>query len=153
MPARPPPDEPDRRRAPDVVEKRRAARAFNELLLGPARVDDGRRARRRRRLLAKLEAARAGDATLKPVELLATLDELLALGEPLEKLEALSPPPAPLPLSDELVARLARLHEAYSFRPEVYRFVGLGGQALSRAGLAAPAARRPGLRTAPVHLV
>lgn len=150
MPARSRDDEADRRRAPDVVEKRRAARAFNDLLLGPARVDDGRRARRRRRLVGKLEAVRDGSVSLKPVELLATLDELLGLGEPIASLEALVPPPPPLPITAELVARLARLHDAYAFRPEVYRFVGLGGQALARAGLApgrsGPKATRPRAR-------
>src|SRR5690349_47190 len=81
------PDRPTNRRgSPEVVEKRKAARAFNEALLGkqPGAVD-GRTERRRKRLLNELTlgVAGRGKRELKPIDVLSRIQELIDLGEPL----------------------------------------------------------------------
>jgi hypothetical protein len=133
-----------------VVEKRRAARRFNDLLLGGSRAADGRTERRRRRLLEELAegVARRGKRALKPVDVLARVDELLALGEPLASIRKVCPPPPLIEMTPEVAEVLRQLHSAYRFSEEAYRFVGLDLGALRKAGLAEPgpavAAVRPG---------
>lgn len=129
----------DARRSAETIAKRRAARAFNELLLGPRRTPDGRTERRRRRLLRELEAHARGDRTLKPVDLLVRVDALLDLETPLEAIERALPPPPPLPPTPELARRLRALQEAYAFREACFPFVGiaLAGPTVRKA------ARRP----------
>lgn len=140
-----------RRGSPDVVEKRRAARAFNDVLLGKtAGGRDGRTERRRQRLLKELRDGFTGRAKreLKPVEVLSRVRELLELGEPLASIRKASPPRRPLEISDTLVDGVKRLHRAYAFPIEAYRFVGIGDDVLRAAGvLPGPrrAAGKPGL--------
>lgn len=140
---------PSRRASPEVVEKRRAARAFNEALLGggPAIVD-GRTERRRRRLLEELAqgTARGGKRELKPIEVLSRVQELLDLGEPLAAIRKACPKPRPVEATPEIVEGIRRIHEAYTFPPAAYSFVGLDTKALQKAGVLEPkrdAARKP----------
>jgi hypothetical protein len=137
--------EPDNRRgSPEAIAKRRAARAFNDLLDPEARSRfDGRTEQRRKRLLAELESGkRRGSArALKPIDVLARVDELLALGEPLASLKKICAPRAAPPGGERLVALIGELHRAYGFRPEAYRFVGIGPEVLRRAGVLGGAAR------------
>src|SRR5690348_3780402 len=67
----------DRRASADAVEKRRAARRFNDLLLGGDRPGDGRTERRRRRLLEELAegVAHRGRRALKPIDVLSRVEE------------------------------------------------------------------------------
>ncbi|HEY4120001.1 MAG TPA: hypothetical protein VGM56_19185 [Byssovorax sp.] len=138
----------NRRGSPDVVEKRRAARAFNEALLGraaPAR--DGRTERRRRRLLKELAdgVAGRGKRELKPVDVLSRVRELLELGEPLAAIKKACPARRAVEPTPAVVEGIRRLHEAYKFPLEAYRFVGVGDDVLRAAGvLAAP--RAPAVR-------
>ena len=128
----------NRRGSPDAVEKRRAARRFNELLLGGGgRAGDGRTERRRRRLLAELAegVARRGKRALKPIDVLSRVEELLELGEPLASIRKAYPPPPPVEVTAELVEGLRHLHRAYGFSADVYRFVGLDAHALRKAGV------------------
>jgi hypothetical protein len=131
------------------VEKRRAARRFNELLLGGGgRPADGRTERRRRRLLEELAegVARRGKRALKPIDVLARVEELLALGEPLASIRKACPPPRPVEVTDEIADGLRRLHKAYGFSVDAYRFVGFDEQALRKAGIVkAAGAEGPGL--------
>jgi hypothetical protein len=145
-----------RRGSPDVVEKRRAARAFNDVLLGKsAGARDGRTERRRRRLLKELADGFAGRAKreLKPVEVLTRVRELLELGEPLASIRKACPPRRAAPVTDALVDGVRRLHRAYAFPIEAYRFVGIGDEALRAAGVLRGGDRgpaKPGLaRSAP----
>lgn len=129
-----------RRGSPEAVAKRRAARAFNEAVLGQAaRGPDGRTERRRRRLLQELADGRtsAGQA-LKPIEVLLRAQALLDLGDTLATLIEARPPPASLPVTEELVARVRALHEAYGLAAEVYRFVGIDDATLALAGIERP---------------
>jgi hypothetical protein len=134
----------NRRGSPDAVEKRRAARKFNELLLGGgSRSGDGRTERRRKRLLAELAegTARRGKRALKPIDVLSRVEELLELGEPLASIRKACPPPPPVEVTAELIEGLRLLHHAYGFSADAYRFVGLDAQALRKAGVLRGGAR------------
>lgn len=146
-----PPSQPvssTRRGAPEVVAKRRAARLFNDVLLGrrPA-ANDGRTERKRRRLLDELASgtSRSGRA-LTPIDVLTRVQELLELGAALAEIRRACPPPAAPQVTPELVERLRLLQEAYGFMPEVYAFIGLRGATLRKAGIAQ--SRTPGRRGA-----
>ncbi len=140
MPSRPQ----NRRGSPDVVSKRRAARAFNELLGGTQSAGklDGRTEKRRQRLLDELKEgqARASKKGLKPIDVLTRIDALLALGESLAAIKKVCRPPKPVAPSPEVVAGVKRLHEAYRFPREVYAFVGIDDATLRRAGVVGRAA-------------
>jgi hypothetical protein len=139
----------NRRGSPEAVAKRRAGRAFNELLQpGGGRNLDGRSQKRRARLLRELTTGRrrGSGRPLKPLDVLAHVDQLLGLGESADALRKACRP-VPMPLGDpELVRVLADLHEAYGFRPETYRIAGLDERVLRRAGIPSapsPRGRRP----------
>jgi len=129
------------RGSPDVVEKRRAARAFNEALLGGvgAALVDGRTERRRRRLLEELSQGtiRGGKRELKPIEVLSRVQELLDLGEPLAAIRKACPKPRPIEATPEIIERIRQIHEAYTFPAAAYTFVGLDTAALKKAGVIA----------------
>jgi hypothetical protein len=133
----------NRRGSPEAIAKRRAARQLNELLGAAAPARDGRTEARRRRLLAELEAGktRSGRA-LKPIDTLTRVHELLELHEPLASIRKVCRPPRATPHDPAMPEILRRLHEAYAFRPEAYRFVGLDEALLRDAGIV-PAVERP----------
>lgn len=142
----------NRRGSPDAVEKRRAARRFNELLLGGgSRPGDGRTERRRKRLLEELAegVARRGKRALKPIDVLSRVEELLVLGEPLASIRKACPPPPPVEVTAELIKGLRHLHRAYHFSADAYRFVGLDAQALRKAGVLRGVARGQANNAAP----
>lgn len=139
MPRKPPAEAPKNRRAsPEAIAKRRAARAFNDLLdpSGTGRLD-GRTEKRRQRLLSELEAGRrrGSGRELKPVEILSHVDELLGLGESAASLRKVLKPRQFPAEPEALVGVLRRLHQAYGFRPEAYRFLGLDDAVLRSAGV------------------
>ena len=141
----------DGRGSPGAVEKRRAARLFNEALLGhgPSAARDGRTERRRVRLLKELAAgvARGGKRELKPIDVLLRVQELLDMGEPLLSIRKACPKPRPIEASPEVIEIIRRIHRAYTFAPAAYRFVGLDAEALRKAGVVTdrggPVSRRP----------
>ncbi len=147
-----------------MVEKRRAARAFNDVLLGKsAPVRDGRTERRRRRLLKELRDGFTGRAKreLKPVDVLSRVRELLELGEPLASIKKACPPRRPVDVTEAVIDGVRRLHRAYAFPIEAYRFVGIGDEVLRAAGVltgrergpaSSPTApRKPGLARGPLR--
>ena len=75
----------NRRGSPEAIEKRRAARFFNDVLGGRSSAVnrlDGRTQKRRQRLLKELETGKArGTRDLKPLDVLLRVQELLELGE------------------------------------------------------------------------
>lgn len=133
---------PNRRGSAEAIEKRRVARVFNDILGGrgaSANKLDGRTEKRRQRLLKELEAGKArGSEELKPLAVLQRVQELMDLGEPLSSIRKVakvrkhSVPP-------DIVSVVQTLHRWYSFRPEVYRFVGIGDEVLREAGVLANA--------------
>jgi hypothetical protein len=137
----------NRRGSPEAIAKRRAGRAFNDLFEAPGAggLLDGRTRKRRQRLLQELDQGktRGSGRELKPLEVLDRVSELLDLGEPLGALKKLCRP-RPVPATGaRLVETVRELHQAYRFRPEAYRFVGVDDDVLRAAGVleTAPASR------------
>lgn len=129
----------NRRASPEAVAKRRAARAFNEVVLGPERgprAGDGRTERRRRRLLQELSdrTTRTGHE-LKPIDVLLRVQALFDLGETAATIQELVVLPSIVKTTDALVEGLRKLHAAYGFAPEAYRFVGIDDHVLELAGI------------------
>ncbi|MDP9034780.1 MAG: hypothetical protein M3O50_08215 [Myxococcota bacterium] len=129
----------NRRGSPEAIEKRRVARLFNEILGGRRHGThnrDGRTEKRRQRLLSELEAGKTrGSRELKPLDVLQRVNELMHLGEPLGSIRKVAKVrKSALPL-DAVVAVVTRLHKAYGFRAECYRFVGVSDDVLRSAGV------------------
>ena len=120
---------------------------------------DGRTEKRRQRLLHELSegSARGGKRELKPIEILTRVKDLLELGEPIASIRKVCGPRRSVPPTPALVEGIRRLHRAYHFPFEAYRFVGIDDETLRRAGVAKPSRapvaeppKRPGLRSAAV---
>lgn len=137
---------PNRRGSPEAIEKRRAARVFNDVLGGRgAAVSklDGRTEKRRQRLLKELEDGKArGTRELKPLDVLQRVQELMDLGEPLSSIRKVTKVKKSPVAPEAIIGVVERLHRAYSFRPEVYRFVGIGEEVLREAGVLAGPGKR-----------
>lgn len=127
------------RASPEAVEKRRAARQFNDVLLGGGRASklDGRTEKRRRRLLEELSkgTARTGGRELKPIDVLLRVQALLELEEPIASIKKVCKAPRPVQASDSVIEGVRALHKAYGFFPEAYAFVGIDEATLKRAGV------------------
>lgn len=107
---------------------------------------DGRTEKRRQRLLRELETGKArGSRDLKPLDILQHVQELLDLGEPLASIRKVAKVKKNAIPPEAIVGVVERLHRAYGFRPEAYRFVGIGEEVLVRAGVleAKPDTKRP----------
>ena len=135
--AREPPK--NRRGSPEAIEKRRVARVFNDILGGRGSASsklDGRTEKRRMRLLKELEAGKArGSRELKPLDVLQHVQELMDLGEPIASIRKVAKVRKNVLPPEQIIGVVERLHRAYSFRPEVYRFVGIGEDVLREAGV------------------
>jgi hypothetical protein len=137
----------NRRGSPEAIEKRRAARQFNDVLGGrgaAARKLDGRTEKRRQRLLKELEDGKArGHRDLKPLDVLQRVQELMDLGEPLSSIRKVAKVRKANLEAESILTVVQRLHEAYRFRPEAYRFLGIGDEILRGAGVLAEATEGP----------
>jgi hypothetical protein len=144
----------NRRGSPEAIEKRRVARLFNDILGGRGagvHKRDGRTEKRRQRLMRELESGQArGMRELKPLDVLVRVHELMELGEPLRSIRKVAKVRKAVAIPEEMVAVVSRLHKAYGFRPECYRFVGVGDDVLRDAGVlgAEPARRSRGKKRA-----
>jgi hypothetical protein len=145
-PARAPNRPLNRRGSPEAIEKRRVARMFNDVLGGGGVSTklDGRTAKRRQRLLRELEENQAhGERELKPLDVLQRVQELLELGEPLGNIKKVRKLPRPMTSNAATVQLIQRLHQAYAFRRETYRFVGITDEVLTEAGVIPGEGKRP----------
>ena len=137
----------NRRGSPEAIEKRRVARVFNDILGGrgsAAAKLDGRTEKRRQRLLKELELGKArGTRELKPLDVLQRVQELMDLGEPLSSIRKVAKVRKNTVPPEAIVGVVERLHRAYAFRPEVYRFVGIGEDVLREAGVLGDTQKRP----------
>jgi hypothetical protein len=138
-PSRAPARPQNRRGSPEAIEKRRVARLFNDIVggrgVGPHK-RDGRTEKRRMRLMRELEAGKArGSRELKPLDVLQRVNELLELGEPLSSIRKIAKVRKGAVPAEQMVDVVSRLHKAYGFRPECYRFVGVGDEVLRGAGI------------------
>jgi hypothetical protein len=141
----------NRRGSPEAIEKRRVARLFNDILGGRgngAHRRDGRTEKRRQRLMRELESGKVrGAHELKPLDVLQRVNELMSLGEPLSAIRKIAKVRKATVSPESMVEVVSRLHKAYAFRPECYRFVGVSDDVLRSAGvLGAEAPRRGRLR-------
>jgi hypothetical protein len=129
----------NRRGSPEAIEKRRVARLFNDILRGSgagAHKRDGRTEKRRQRLMRELESGQArGSRELKPLDVLLRVHELMELGEPLRSIRKVAKVRKASVVAEEVIEVVSRLHKAYGFRPECYRFVGVGDDVLRTAGV------------------
>jgi hypothetical protein len=137
----------NRRGSPEAIEKRKAARIFNDVLGGGGGAGhklDGRTEKRRQRLLKELEQGMArGTKELKPLDVLQHVQELLELGEPLSSIRKVTKIRKNVLPPESIVDVVGRLQKAYGFRPEVYRFVGIGEEVLKSAGVLGEDKRKP----------
>ena len=144
----------NRRGSPEAIAKRRAGRLFNDVLggRGSSAVQlDGRTEKRRQRLLQELEAGSAGgNKELKPLDVLVRVEELMELGETLGALKKLVKVRKPGVTGEALIEVVKQLHQAYNFRPETYRFVGISADSLEAAAVegAQPRRGRPAKKVA-----
>ena len=145
------PKPPNRRGSPEAIEKRRVARLFNDILGGRGAEHDGRTEKRRQRLIRELEAGKVrGGREMKPLDVLSRVHELLELGEPMGAIRKIARVRKNTVPAESIVELVSRLHKVYGFRPECYRFVGVGDEVLRSAGvLGAEAPRRPRARCRP----
>ena len=109
---------------------------------------DGRTEKRRQRLMRELEQGKVrGSRELKPLDVLQRVNELLSLGEPLSSIRKIAKVRKATVPAESMVEVVSRLHKAYGFRPECYRFVGVGDDVLRSAGvLGAEVPRRARVR-------
>ena len=147
-PSRTPTRPQNRRGSPEAIEKRRVARLFNDILGGRgagAHKRDGRTEKRRQRLVRELEQGKAsGSRELKPLDVLQRVNELLNLGEPLSSIRKVAKVRKSTVAPDEMVEVVTRLHKAYGFRSECYRFVGIDDDVLRSAGVLSDEAPKRG---------
>lgn len=129
----------NRRGSPEAIEKRRVARLFNDILGGRgagAHKRDGRTEKRRQRLMRELESGKSrGTRELKPIDILQHVNDLLSLGEPLSSIRKVAKVRKSAVPPESVVEVVTRLHKAYGFRSECYRFVGVGDDVLRSAGV------------------
>jgi len=143
----------NRRGSPEAIEKRRVARLFNDVLGGRGagvRKHDDRTEKRRQRLLRELESGKVrGAHELKPLDVLVRVNELLGLGEPLRSIRKVAKVRKNEVPPEEVVEVVGRLHRAYAFRPECYRFVGLSDEVLRLAGVVSAEPKKRQRKTRP----
>jgi hypothetical protein len=141
----------NRRGSPEAIEKRRAARLFNDVIGGRSggpHKRDGRTEKRRQRLIRELESGKVrGARELKPLDVLQRVHELLELGEPLRSIRKAAKVRRSTVPAEAMAEVVGRLHKAYGFRLECYRFVGVDDDVLRSAGvLSAESARQGSVR-------
>jgi hypothetical protein len=129
----------NRRGSPEAIEKRRVARLFNDILGGRGsgrHKQDGRTEKRRQRLIRELESGKVrGSREMKPLDVLVRVNELLKLGESLSSIRKIAKVRKTAVSPEEMVDVVTRLHKAYAFRHECYRFVGVADDVLRSAGV------------------
>jgi hypothetical protein len=70
------------------------------------------------------------------------VNELLELGEPLKSIRKVAKIRKNSVPSEAVVDVVSRLHKAYGFRPECYRFVGVDDEVLRIAGVVSGEAKK-----------
>jgi hypothetical protein len=113
----------------EAIEKRRVARQLNTLFGGGGTGSgklDGRTEKRRQRLLKELKEGKGGKE-LKPIEIITHANELLEMGETLSSIRKNGVRAAKIELADspERADTVMRAQEAYGFRPEVWKLLGI----------------------------
>lgn len=123
----------------EAIEKRRVARQLNSLLSSGAKRGaklDGRTEKRRERLIEELRDGRRGRA-LKPIDFVSNVNELLDLGESVASLKKAGVRARKTQATPELLEVVRRTQQAYGFREEAWKLLGLEAEAEEE--VAAPA--------------
>ena len=111
----------------EAIEKRRVARQLNSLLTdGPSKGAklDGRTEKRRQRLVKELKGGRSG-SELKPIEVVSHVNELLDIGESLSSLKKQGVKVRKTDPSPEINEIVERTQQAYGFKPDAWKMLGL----------------------------
>jgi len=111
----------------EAIEKRRVARHLNSLLTGGSKQGaklDGRTEKRRARLLKELKDGRSG-RELKPIDFLSHVNELLELGETVASIKKHGVKPRRTDGSSEVLEAAKSTQEAYGFRAEAWKLMGI----------------------------
>ncbi|MFO0695656.1 MAG: hypothetical protein U0230_18990 [Polyangiales bacterium] len=125
----------------EAIQKRRAARHLNTILLGGGSAEsklDGRTEKRRKRLLKELTDGKSGQP-LKPIDVVSHVDELLGLGETMASIKKAGVKARKTAATPDVVDAVRKAQDAYSFRSEAWKMLGL-----SLEELTAPAAPKAG---------
>jgi hypothetical protein len=133
----------------EAIAKRRTARQLNTLLTGGARTTDrldGRTEKRRRRLVKELKEGKRGKP-LKPIDMVTYVNELFEIGETLASLRKQGVKPRRTELTPEVVAVAKAAQEAYGFRPEAWKMLGIDLPATKGSAPAGGGKRRRGKAT------
>jgi hypothetical protein len=129
----------------EAIEKRRAARQLNSLLMGgkkPGDKPDGRTEKRRQRLIAELKEGRRG-IPLKPIDFVSHVNELLDLGETVASIKRHGVRPRRTELTPDIVKVVRHTQTAYGFHPEAWQMLGVPvKEALRAAASPVPDKRR-----------
>lgn len=116
-----------KRGSPEAIAKRRAARALNRLFDegGSSASMDGRTLKRKKRLIKELKEGRSGKP-LKAHEVLAHVDELLALGETVTSIRKMKPLTPPTPsLNAQTIEVIEATQATYGFDPKAWKILGV----------------------------
>lgn len=118
----------------EAIEKRRTARQLNSLLSdgSAAKKLDGRTEKRRQRLVEELKKGKGG-TPLKPIEVVSHVHELLEIGETLPSLKKQGVKPRKTDSTPEVLETVARTQEAYGFRTDAWRMLGITLETKKRA--------------------
>jgi hypothetical protein len=116
-----------RRGSPEAIEKRRVARQLNALISGTksdagAKLD-GRSARKRDRIFYDLK-----EKSLKPIEVLTRVSDLMAMGETAASIKKAGVRPLNTAFSantEEARASVMSVQKAYNFPPTAWKFIGV----------------------------
>jgi len=86
--------------------------------------------------MRELESGKArGSRELKPLDVLVRVHELLELGESLRSIRKVARLRKTAVPPEAMIEVVSRLHKAYGFRAECYRFVGVDDEVLRTAGI------------------
>ncbi len=129
----------------EAIKKRRVARALNSILTGGSTSEsklDGRTEKRRQRLVAELKEGKDGES-LKPMEYVDHVHELLELGETVTSLRKQGVKPRKTALDAGKAEAINEVQSTYKFRPEAWKLLGVELDASGKVALAeAPKAKR-----------
>jgi len=128
----------------EAIEKRRAARQLNALLTDgapPGSRLDGRTEKRRKRLILELKQGRRG-VPLKPIDFLTHVNELLELGESVSSLKKAGVKSRKAEDSTAIAQAARQVQDAYQFKPDVWKLIGLDPGASPKNGARKAPTRR-----------
>lgn len=111
----------------EAIRKRKVARHLNSIFAGEGATDtklDGRTEKRRKRLVAELVKGKDGES-LKAMDVVAHVNELLSIGESPASLRKQGVKARKIDLDAGRIEAVEAAQAAYKFRVEAWRFLGI----------------------------